>query len=136
MTDRRTHFANQAVAHISLEGKVDAPRFTEGELKRVATPVANIMHDHTDMLQRQALMGEPVRVLDVTEGRAFGRAAWLSGGLFFVGAFLCFLPWLVLGAAGQPAGQANGCIDRKQCNRHCNHRHRELPRAGQRSLEA
>lgn len=74
MTDRRTLFATKSVAHSSLKGQVEALRFTEGELKRVTKPVVDIYGNATGDLMRQALMGEPVRVLDVADTKAFGRA--------------------------------------------------------------
>ncbi|MEO3413316.1 NlpC/P60 family protein [Roseovarius sp. CAU 1744] len=43
-------------------------------MKRVSEPVVNIYKETTGGLMRQALLGEPVRVLEIANMKAFGRA--------------------------------------------------------------
>ena len=43
--DRRSLFSNGRVAHCDLRGQVDAARFTEGRLRRVSVPVADLRPD-------------------------------------------------------------------------------------------
>lgn len=74
MTDRRITPANARVAHVSLKGRVEADRFTEGEPARVTRPVADLLARPDGARDRQILYGESVLVLDRHEGYAFIRA--------------------------------------------------------------
>ena len=73
--DRRLLRSNGRVAHVSLRGQVAAERFVEGEAKRVAAVVADILDAPDGARDRQLLRGETFTVLDLREGMAFGFAA-------------------------------------------------------------
>lgn len=73
--DRRLTPANTRAALESLRGRVDAPRYTEGEPARVAVPVADLLAAPQGARDRQLLWGEAVTVIDRHEGWAFLRAA-------------------------------------------------------------
>lgn len=63
--DRRDVFATPRLAHVSMTGKIQAESFTEGVLKRVVQPVANLhVTPQKATLDRQVLYGHPVRCLD------------------------------------------------------------------------
>lgn len=75
--DRRLLRSNGRVAHISLKGQVDAARFSEGTLMRVAVPVATI-YSEDGRRERELLFGQRVVVLDEEpdeRGYVFGYAA-------------------------------------------------------------
>ncbi|MCB2137167.1 MAG: C40 family peptidase [Rhodobacteraceae bacterium] len=72
--DRRITPANDRVAHLSLKGEVNAPRFVDGEWAAVAVPLADLLAAPAGARDRQVLMGERVLVLDRHEGYAFIRA--------------------------------------------------------------
>lgn len=74
MTDRRSTPANARVAHDSLRGRVDAPRFTPGEPAAIAVPLADLLSAPGGARERQLLMGDPVLVLDRDAGFAFIRS--------------------------------------------------------------
>jgi cell wall-associated NlpC family hydrolase len=74
MTDRRLTPANDRVAHISLRGAVDAPRFVSGTPARIAVPLTDLCATPGGARDRQLLMGAEVLVLDRQEGHAFLRA--------------------------------------------------------------
>lgn len=74
MSDPRTTFANNRVAHSTLRGTVSAPHYTEGALFRIGCPVAPVYRDETTRaLDRQMLYGQTVRVLESLADRAFAR---------------------------------------------------------------
>ncbi len=74
MPDRRTHFANEHVAHSSLKGQVDAERFSDGVRCRVAVPVAHIYRaPELGRLERQSVLGRSITVLEERDGFAFMR---------------------------------------------------------------
>jgi cell wall-associated NlpC family hydrolase len=68
--DKRLHAYRPDLAEAALHGRVDATRFTEGTLKRVAAPVAALRREpRLDAMQlSQCLCGEDVTVLDDTAG--------------------------------------------------------------------
>lgn len=72
MTDRRFLRANDRAAHDSLKGKVDAPRYTNGEVKRVIWPQADLTRSPNGARDKQMLYGQPFCVVDCNEGWAFG----------------------------------------------------------------
>lgn len=74
--DRRETPANARVAHVSLRGLVEAPRFVEGELMRAARPVAALRRDPRPDAprERQLVLHEGFRVLEAANGWAFGLA--------------------------------------------------------------
>ncbi|MDA5092602.1 NlpC/P60 family protein [Aliiroseovarius sp. KMU-50] len=74
MSDPRLTPANPRVAHETLRGLVKAQRFTPGMLRRVITPVADILRQPNGPRDRQALYGEQVLMLEEHEGHAFVQA--------------------------------------------------------------
>lgn len=90
MSDPRETLSNGRVAHVSLRGQVEAGRFTEGTLRRVALPVADLFRaPEPGRLERQLLLGEPFLAIDDQAGFTFGRAD-LSG----------FVGWVASAALG------------------------------------
>ncbi|WP_371225712.1 C40 family peptidase [Roseovarius sp. 2305UL8-3] len=75
MSDRRRLRSNGHVAHSSLEGQVQADRFTEGEECRVVEVVADLCAEPAGARDRQLLRGEVFTALDVCDGHVFGYAA-------------------------------------------------------------
>lgn len=73
--DRRSKLANERVAHLSLEGQVEAPRFAEVTPRTVMQPLANLLDRPGGQRDSQLLFGETFEVLDVVDDYAFGRAA-------------------------------------------------------------
>ena len=74
MTDRRVHFANGSIAHSSLSGKIAGRQVMDGTLMRIGTPLAGIYaSDQGRGLERQVLMGHPVTILQIKNGKGFGR---------------------------------------------------------------
>ncbi|MEP4195095.1 MAG: NlpC/P60 family protein [Aliishimia sp.] len=68
-TDRRSLFANSAIAHNDLRGVIEAERFGDGTLARISAPVADLrINPDKPMLDRQVLYGHPVRLLDPKTG--------------------------------------------------------------------
>lgn len=71
--DRRETPANGRVAHTSLRGTVQADRFTEGEMARIAAPLADLLAAPDGARDRQLLMGARVLVLERRDGWAFAQ---------------------------------------------------------------
>ncbi len=71
MSDRRFLASNGRVALASLEGKVEAERFSDGTLRQL---VANawLREAPGGARDRQLLWGDPFRVLDERDGASFG----------------------------------------------------------------
>jgi len=84
--DRRVTPWNGRVAALSLQGKVQADRFTAGTPARVAVPVEDLRPAPGAMRDRQLLMGTPVTVYDREDGWSFvqsardGYVGWLRTG--------------------------------------------------------
>lgn len=72
--DRRLTPANARAAHVSLQGQVEAPRFTEGELAQIGRPLADLMTAPDGARDRQRLLGDRFRVIDRHQGWAFGQS--------------------------------------------------------------
>lgn len=72
--DRRTTPATDRVAHVSLRGKLDRPRFTEGEGSRVSVALADLLRTPFGARERQLWLGERFIVVDRDQGHAFGFA--------------------------------------------------------------
>lgn len=72
-TDRRLTFANPRVAHISLQGVIDAPSFADAVPFEVAVPVADLLRDANGKRERQLLLGDGFEVVETLDGFAFGR---------------------------------------------------------------
>ncbi|MDG4646855.1 NlpC/P60 family protein [Roseibacterium sp. SDUM158017] len=85
-SDRRTTPFNGRVAHVSLEGEVEAERFVEGASMTVQQPIANLASDPGGPRESQLVFGERFLVLDETSGFSFGRAerdgyvGWIATG--------------------------------------------------------
>jgi cell wall-associated NlpC family hydrolase len=86
--DRRITPSNGRVAHVSLQGEVEADRFVEGEWRSVQQPIANLAATPGGPRQNQLLFGERFLVLEEDGGFAFGQSerdgyvGWIaSGGL-------------------------------------------------------
>ena len=73
--DRRLTPITARVAHISLKGLVEAPRYTEGEKRRIAMPLADLLRGPGGARDRQLLLGEGFTVIDHQDGYAYGFAA-------------------------------------------------------------
>lgn len=74
MSDPRLTPANPRVAHDTLRGLVKAQRYTPGMLRRVISPVADILRAPNGPRDRQALFGEHLLMLEEYEGYAFVQA--------------------------------------------------------------
>lgn len=72
MTDRRLTPANGRVAHVSLQGVVEAERFTEGDWRQVETGVLPLLATPEGPRERELLQGETFCVLEEVDGFAFG----------------------------------------------------------------
>jgi cell wall-associated NlpC family hydrolase len=72
--DRRLTPATPRIAHISLQGKYDAPAFTAGQPMRVAMPLADLLRAPGGARDRQLWLGERFTVIDRHDGHAFGFA--------------------------------------------------------------
>lgn len=73
--DRRLTPATARVAHLSLQGKMESPAFTEGQTLRVAVPLVDLLRAPGGARDRQVLLGEGFTVIDRDQGHAFGMAA-------------------------------------------------------------
>lgn len=71
MTDRRTHPANERVAHDSLRGQIEGGQLTKGETRSICVPVADLLASPDGERDRQRLMGESVTVLETHDEWAF-----------------------------------------------------------------
>ncbi|MEQ9258686.1 MAG: NlpC/P60 family protein [Roseovarius sp.] len=74
MTDPRVTPANARVAAERLRGQVEAPRYTEGSLRRIAVPLAELLRAPGGARDRELVMGEAVTHYDTHEGWAFVEA--------------------------------------------------------------
>jgi cell wall-associated NlpC family hydrolase len=81
VSDPRLTAANGRVAHISLQGRVDAARFTEGAWRQVETGMLPLLASPEGPRMRELLQGETFCVLEEVDGFAFGFA----GGDGYVG---------------------------------------------------
>jgi hypothetical protein len=72
--DPRVTPSNGRVAHVSLEGQVEAERFVAGRWMMVQQPQVNITDAPRGSRTSQLLFGERFLVLETDEGFAFGMA--------------------------------------------------------------
>ncbi len=73
MSDPRLTPANPRVAHISLQGQVEAERFVEGDWRQVAADILPLLSAPDGKRERELIMGEGFCVLEETpDGFAFG----------------------------------------------------------------
>jgi cell wall-associated NlpC family hydrolase len=70
--DRRLTPTTDRVAHISLQGRVDRPAYTEGQSLRVAMPLVDLLRKPGGARERQLLLGAAFTVVDRADGHAFG----------------------------------------------------------------
>lgn len=70
--DRRSHPATPRIGHVSLQGKVDLPAYTEGEAMQVTLPLADLLNTPSGSRERQVSMGEGFTVIDTDGSHAFG----------------------------------------------------------------
>ena len=73
--DRRLTPATARIAHISLQGQMNAPAFTAGERLQIAVPLADLLRSPSGPRERQLWLGEDFTVIDRMKGHAFGFAA-------------------------------------------------------------
>ncbi len=87
MTDRRFLRAAEGVAHDSLRGTLDGVRFTSGDWRQVAAPLADLWVTPGGARDRQLLPGARFCVLTTQGGWAFGYdgddgyCGWVDAGL-------------------------------------------------------
>ena len=89
MSDPRLTPFNGRVAHVSLEGKVEAATFTAGELMQVATPVATLRRHPDGDRDRELVLGRDFLVLDEETAAPWvfgisscdGYCGWVDGRL-------------------------------------------------------
>lgn len=72
--DRRLTPATQRVAHISLQGQIEAAAFTKGEALRLAAPLVDLLRSPGGARERQLFLGAGFTVIDRQDGYAFGFA--------------------------------------------------------------
>ena len=86
MTDRRLTPFSGTVALTSLRGQVQAARFTDGTVARVAVPVADLCARPDGPRDRQVLFGAGLCVIDhqgdwaFVQAQADGYCGWLRAG--------------------------------------------------------
>jgi cell wall-associated NlpC family hydrolase len=73
--DRRLTPFSGRIAHSSLRGQIEAAQFSEGEVKRIAVPLADLLRSPDATRERQLWLGEAFTVIDAREGHAYGFAA-------------------------------------------------------------
>jgi cell wall-associated NlpC family hydrolase len=72
--DRRLTPYSGRIAHISLQGQIDAP-LTEGEAAEITAPLVDLLTKPNGPRDRQLLYGDSVTVIDRDQGFAFVMAA-------------------------------------------------------------
>ncbi len=83
MSDPRLTPFSGRVAHIRLQGQIDAPAFTEGQMMRLSAPLSDLLRRPDGPRDRQVLRGARVCVLDQTgdlayvQAEADGYCGWL-----------------------------------------------------------
>ena len=95
MTDRRLLAANDRVAHDSLSGQIEAATFVSGETKRCILPQVDLCRTAGGARDKQLLLGQPFRVLDVHDG-------WAGSGLTNVDGYVGYLPESAIGNTDAP----------------------------------
>ncbi|SEM70887.1 NlpC/P60 family protein [Pseudorhodobacter antarcticus] len=74
MTDRRLTLANDRVAHIALQGTVNAPAYADAAPYEVAVPLVDLLRAQDGPRDRQLNLGDRFEVIELLDGMAFGRA--------------------------------------------------------------
>lgn len=89
--DRRLTPATARIAHISLQGRIEAECFTKGETLRVQTPLADLLRAPHGPRERQLPLGDAFTVIDRDQAHAFGFAVkdgycgWLADSALAAG---------------------------------------------------
>lgn len=74
MSDARAVPANGRVAHVSLQGKVQAERFSEGSWRQVSQPLTPLLRNPDGPRERELLLGDRFLVLEDHGKFSFGYA--------------------------------------------------------------
>ncbi|MEM7722985.1 MAG: C40 family peptidase [Pseudomonadota bacterium] len=74
MSDPRSTLSNGRVAHVSLEGEVEAERFVKGRWMMVQQPLVNITEAPRGKRASQMVFGERFLALETSDGFAFGMS--------------------------------------------------------------
>ena len=74
MMDRRLTLANERVAHIALQGQVEAANFADAVPFEIAVPVVDLLRAPDGRRERQLLLGDGFEVIERRDGFSFGRA--------------------------------------------------------------
>ena len=72
--DRRLTPATARVAHISLQGRIDAAAFTAGTVRQIALPLVDLLRSPDGARERQLAMGEGFTVIDRIASQSYGFA--------------------------------------------------------------
>ncbi len=72
--DRRLTPFSGRIAHLSLQGQVEAEGFTAGEDHRIALPLVDLLRSPNGARERQLWLGEAFTVIDTRDDHAFGFA--------------------------------------------------------------
>ena len=72
--DRRLTPATARIAHISLQGSIDAAAFTAGTLRQIALPLVDLLRSPNGARERQLALGEGFTVIDCANDHSFGFA--------------------------------------------------------------
>mgnify|MGYP002683291453 CR=1 FL=1 len=81
--DRRLTPFSGRIAHISLQGRIDAP-LTQGEAAAISTPLTDLLTKPNGPRDRQLLFGDAVTVIDRDQGHVFvmsakdGYCGWMA----------------------------------------------------------
>jgi cell wall-associated NlpC family hydrolase len=73
--DHRLTFANARVAHIALQGVIDAPNYADATPFEVAVPLVDLLRAPAGPRERQLLLGDGFDVIELRDGFAFGRSS-------------------------------------------------------------
>ncbi|TQM91960.1 NlpC/P60 family protein [Roseinatronobacter monicus] len=83
MSDPRLTPFSGRVAHVRLQGQIDAPAFTDGQIMRICAPLSDLLRRPDGPRDRQVLRGARVCVLDqigdmaYVQAEADGYCGWL-----------------------------------------------------------
>jgi cell wall-associated NlpC family hydrolase len=66
--------ANARVAHMSLQGLVDAPAYSDAMPFEIAVPLVDLLREPGGARERQLLLGDKFEVIEQIDGFAFGRS--------------------------------------------------------------
>ena len=72
--DRRLTPASDRIAHLSLQGVLDRPAYTPGQMLSLTQPLTDLLRRPNGPRERQLWLGEAFTVIDRDQGHAFGFA--------------------------------------------------------------